>query len=112
MAQWTKWAACNQKCGGDPNCVTGCFADNCAEFFNVCTGIPPDACADNKKCQKLGMVCNLQDCTHLGKCIVPKTCGLADPVQCGCDNVTYSNKCERQAAGVGLKSQGACEAKM
>jgi hypothetical protein len=104
--------ACTQKCGGDPNCVAGCFADNCVEFFNVCTGIPPDACADNKKCQKLDLVCNLQDCMHLGKCIVPKTCGLADPAQCGCDNVTYPNKCERQAAGVGLKSLGVCEAKM
>ncbi|MDP6943264.1 MAG: hypothetical protein QF464_03870, partial [Myxococcota bacterium] len=35
-------------------------------------------------------------------------CLPGSPEQCGCDDVTYTNKCQRILAGVALKHEGAC----
>jgi hypothetical protein len=38
----------------------------------------------------------------------PEVCTQEFAPVCGCDNRTYGNDCERQRAGVSLKSQGEC----
>ena len=44
-----------------------------------------------------------------GKCMVkPEVCTEIFKPVCGCDNSTYGNDCQRQAAGVSLKSEGEC----
>lgn len=45
----------------------------------------------------------------LGKCVkVPEICNARYLPVCGCDNKTYGNDCNRQAAKVSKKHDGAC----
>ncbi len=54
-----------------------------------------DSCGDRGKCEK-----RPADCAERGKLLVR-------PV-CGCDQKTYDNACLAAAAGVSVKSEGAC----
>jgi hypothetical protein len=63
-------------------------------------------CQANQFCQdKAGA------CKPPGKCTAkPEICSDIFKPVCGCDGKTYPNDCQRQRAGVSLKSQGACPA--
>jgi len=70
-------------------------------------GDPYGVCERGEFCEGPEGLCDLEGVT--GWCQVPDDyCGwLYDPV-CGCDEVTYSNYCERQRAGVWLDYWGPC----
>jgi len=61
-------------------------------------------CKSNEFCQfKAGA------CKAPGSCLVkPEICTEIFKPVCGCDNKTYGNDCQRQAAGVSLKANGEC----
>lgn len=73
-----------------------------------CGGIAGLACPKGQSCDiDIPNACNGADLS--GTCITPpEVCiELYAPV-CGCDGVTYSNNCHRQAAGVQLDYEGEC----
>ncbi|MBA2542143.1 MAG: hypothetical protein H0V17_21055 [Deltaproteobacteria bacterium] len=80
----------------------GCLAQ-------ACGGLAGLACADGQFCNYAPEeICGAAD--GMGTCTpTPEFCTEQfDPV-CGCDDQTYGNACEANAAGVSVISQGACE---
>ncbi|WOJ90280.1 Kazal-type serine protease inhibitor family protein [Methylocapsa polymorpha] len=74
----------------------------------VCGGIAGIACDGKLWCDPEPGHCGGADIA--GKCIaVPEICNKIFKPVCGCDDKTYSNDCERQAAKVAKKSEGACK---
>jgi len=77
----------------------------------ICGGIAGVTCATGELCEMPTGACNASDAT--GTCVVKKIPGncpilfVAQPV-CGCDGKGYDSDCERQAAGVSKRSDGAC----
>jgi hypothetical protein len=58
-----------------------------------------------------GSFCELSSCgpDSSGVCKPqPDLCAAQSAPQCGCDGITYSNECLRQAAGASLDHDGAC----
>jgi hypothetical protein len=104
-------------------CISLCAAagETCPVFIqDPCTqhGGTPDAgasCSDKQPTCAGGQVCDLDQpgrcaaSTVSGTCITkPMICPLDYLPVCGCDRKTYSNDCERQAAGAQLDHAGAC----
>ena len=74
-----------------------------------CGGFAGLTCGAGEFCDyELAHMCGAAD--HLGTCKrQPDACiALFDPV-CGCDNNTYSNSCQANAAGVAVAREGACQ---
>jgi Kazal-type serine protease inhibitor domain len=72
----------------------------------------PKTCSTNADCATTEF-CNFTagTCKAPGSCMVrPTVCTEIFKPVCGCDDKTYGNDCQRQTAGVSLKSEGECPA--
>jgi hypothetical protein len=73
----------------------------------TCGGIIPLQCGPGEFCNFKVGVCGKGD--QQGKCAaMPQICNKIFKPVCGCDNKTYGNDCERQAAGVSKLHNGKC----
>lgn len=75
-----------------------------------CGGVAKLACPEGKLCDITGCEDDAE-----GTCEKPFVLGEGgflcfgwDPPECGCDDVTYDNRCQRILAGVAKKSDGFC----
>ena len=74
----------------------------------TCGGLGGMSCASNEFCDLQAGACNVSDAT--GTCVLNVGVGCTTIYQpvCGCNGHTYPSDCDRQAAGVSKKSDGAC----
>lgn len=77
------------------------------ECENICGTILGIPCEDGQFCKFPIGECHISD--NQGVCVdIPAGCDAVwDPV-CGCDGVTYGNKCEAHAAGASIDHEGVC----
>lgn len=89
-------------CGGSQTCVPAGVA--CPEAPH---GAGPHACRTNGDCLA-AEYCARADCISLGTCAPrPTECAPDAPV-CGCNAVTYPNRCAAITADVPIRYEGAC----
>jgi hypothetical protein len=75
---------------------------------DTCGGLLGLGCQSGQFCRYELGTCGAADQT--GVCTaVPDACDTVLDEVCGCDDVTYSNECEAERAGVSVVSRGACE---
>jgi len=75
---------------------------------SICGGIAGFVCAAGELCKFTDGSCGAAD--QSGYCIaIPNVCTTVVDEVCGCDEVTYSNECEAERAGVSIIRRGACD---
>lgn len=87
--------------------VWGCTEEDCGEPVS-CGGLTGGVCAEDEYCAyELGQLCGADD----GRSVCeqrPTACDEVYAPVCGCDQMTYGNSCEANAAGTGVASEGEC----
>jgi hypothetical protein len=80
----------------------------CEPQGTVCGGLLGAQCADGEFCDfPVGAFCGAADQTGICR-VLPEVCqDIFDPV-CGCNDQTFPNACEANAAGVSVASAGEC----
>jgi hypothetical protein len=74
----------------------------------TCGGIGALKCPEGQACNYPEGQCNTADLA--GVCVpVAKVCPKGGRKVCGCDGVTYANKCELLKAGVREAKKGSCD---
>jgi len=72
-----------------------------------CGGIAGLPCAEGRYCELPAGMCDAADLE--GTCVdIPEVCPELYAPVCGCDGVTYSTECERQAVGAQKAHDGPC----
>lgn len=78
-----------------------------ADGDSICGGIAGFVCDEGEMCKFDLGTCGASD--QSGVCIeIPEACTTVVDEVCGCDEVTYSNECEAERAGISVLSRGAC----
>ncbi len=100
-----KSCVANTDCAVDELCINGTCTDVAQ---GQCGGFAGFQCAADEWCDYPdGTMCGAGD--QSGTCQVrPQACPAVFAPVCGCDNMTYSNGCVANSAGVDVYTQGAC----